>query len=297
MSTCSTPARTRLAARRAAAIAAVAGAAAAFIALTAPAGTAVAPTTSAAPGIATAATATATAPAAATATPPAAYYDAAALYNAGNAAARAGRYAQAILNYERAQLLAPRDPDVRANLAQVRARAGVEAEPPRAWLRRARFARPDHVYEAGLLALTIAGIALLMRERWRPALDGARPTGSAAATAVPSTAATMTNTATTDDHHDRSPRRLLGGLAIAALIALAVCCLDAIATVPAIEDAVVLEAGPASASPSPAGAALFTLREGETVTLEQFHASFCLVRDPTGREGWVARTRLAPVVP
>ena len=47
--------------------------------------------------------------------------DSALFYNLGNAHFKQGDYGQAIVNYKRAQQLAPRDPDVEANLALARA--------------------------------------------------------------------------------------------------------------------------------------------------------------------------------
>jgi hypothetical protein len=47
--------------------------------------------------------------------------DSALFYNLGNAHFKQGDYGQAIVNYRRAQQLAPRDPDVEANLALARA--------------------------------------------------------------------------------------------------------------------------------------------------------------------------------
>jgi hypothetical protein len=52
-------------------------------------------------------------------------YSAAALFNQANAYARAGKPGLAVLNYERAQLLAPNDADIAANLHFVRAKAGL----------------------------------------------------------------------------------------------------------------------------------------------------------------------------
>lgn len=49
--------------------------------------------------------------------------DSALFYNLGNAHFKQGDYGQAIVNYRRAQQLAPRDPDVEANLALARAQA------------------------------------------------------------------------------------------------------------------------------------------------------------------------------
>src|SRR6202161_2860169 len=50
-------------------------------------------------------------------------YSADGLYNLANSYARAGKPGLAVLNYERAALLAPDDPDINANLAYVRTAA------------------------------------------------------------------------------------------------------------------------------------------------------------------------------
>ena len=49
-------------------------------------------------------------------------YSAPALYNLGNAYARTGKPGLAVLNYERARLLDPSDPDLETNLRHVRDR-------------------------------------------------------------------------------------------------------------------------------------------------------------------------------
>lgn len=51
------------------------------------------------------------------------YADSALFYNLGNAYFKQGDYGRAILNYRRAERLAPRDPDVEANLALARAQS------------------------------------------------------------------------------------------------------------------------------------------------------------------------------
>jgi tetratricopeptide (TPR) repeat protein len=58
-------------------------------------------------------------------------------YNLGNAHFREGKLGLAILDYERAQRLAPRDPDIAANLKFAEQRLGVDEvnTPPRAWQR------------------------------------------------------------------------------------------------------------------------------------------------------------------
>jgi len=62
-------------------------------------------------------------------------------YNLGNCLARQGDHARALAQYRAAQRVAPRDPDVAANLALVRRKLGLEEEKPgltdtiRAWAR------------------------------------------------------------------------------------------------------------------------------------------------------------------
>ena len=56
-------------------------------------------------------------------------YSADGLYNLANSYARAGKPGLAVLNYERAALLAPDDVDINANLEYVRASAHVPTEP------------------------------------------------------------------------------------------------------------------------------------------------------------------------
>ncbi len=58
---------------------------------------------------------------------------AALFYNLGNAYYKQGDHGRAILNYRRAQQLAPRDPDIEANLALARAQAVDQFEAVEAW--------------------------------------------------------------------------------------------------------------------------------------------------------------------
>src|SRR5438552_3976095 len=58
-------------------------------------------------------------------------------FNLGNALFRQEKYGLAVLNYERARRLAPRDPDILANLRFTQQRLGVDDvnTPPKAWQR------------------------------------------------------------------------------------------------------------------------------------------------------------------
>ena len=95
-------------------------------------------------------------------TRPVSGYSAAALFNQGNADARQGKTGPAILNYERALLLAPDDADITANLRVVRAKAGLP-DAPQNWLSRSvTYARPNTLAWLGCVGLALAGTSLLL---------------------------------------------------------------------------------------------------------------------------------------
>jgi tetratricopeptide (TPR) repeat protein len=89
-----------------------------------------------------------------------------AYYNLGNALFRDGKLGPALLNYERARRLAPRDPDILANLKFVEQRLGVDEvnTPPRAvqrLLRSAIESRTSSEWSANeLVALWLAALAV-----------------------------------------------------------------------------------------------------------------------------------------
>ena len=187
-------------------------------------------------------------------------YSAAALYNMGNAAARADRPAEAVLNYERARLLAPQDPDIRANLQQVRAKAGL---PQRSnWLGQyVRLANPDVLFWLGTFGIALTGASLLLR---------------------------------------RSGATRRAPLAASASIGLALTLLsvgDAIATAPSLNTAVVMVGSSAVASPIGAAQPLFAIPRAEVVTIHDRYANYILVRDEENREGWVDKSALTPIIP
>ena len=189
-------------------------------------------------------------------------YSAAGLYNLGNAYARAGKPGMAVLNYERASLLAPNDPDIEANLRNLREPLHLRSE-SRNWFERAAvLADPTTLSWIGLLGLMVVGAGLLaepllIRHRW------------------------MRRAA------------MLCGL---ALIGLTVC--NGVVLWPRLHDAVViLSATPARVSPAPMGKASFVLPEAETVTMTAEYEGFVLVQTRAGRTGWVSRANLASVVP
>jgi hypothetical protein len=188
-------------------------------------------------------------------------YSAPALYDLGNQAARAGKPALAVLNYERALLLAPNDEDARANLNAVRKSAGIMT-PPANWLaRHARLGAPNLMYWLGLLGLVLGGGGMLA---YRLRVPKSKPMAVAA---------------------------LMGAAIVVASIG------DAVATMPVLDEAVVMQASPASASPVVGAEPQFTLPVAEVVRIRDRHQRFVLVEDSLNRQGWIPESNVASVIP
>lgn len=193
---------------------------------------------------------------------PAPTYSADALYNLGNSYARAGKPGLAVLNYERAALLAPNDPDIDANLQNVRALAHVPPEPRSRFARIVQAVNPTLAAWGGILGIALIGAGLLWRAR--------APRYRRVRQAV-----------------------ILSG---AALVGLSVS--DAALIWPRMHAAVVLiDKAPARVAPVPMGDTAFVLSEAQTVTMTAEHDEFTLVRTRGGLSGWVARASLGAVVP
>lgn len=189
-------------------------------------------------------------------------YSATSLYNLGNSYARAGKPGLAVLNYERASLLAPNDPDIEANLRYVREGAHLPVEPRSTWQRTVTVGSPTLWSFLGVLGVLLFGCALLAGERY-PA--------------------------------HRWKRRLA---ALVGLLLLGATAGNALVLWPTLHAAVIVTAAtPVQVSPVPMGEQLFTLAEGETVTIAAEHEDFVLVQTGSGRRGWVARVNLVAVVP
>jgi hypothetical protein len=200
--------------------------------------------------------------AAADASPATPGYSATALYNMANAEARNGKPGLAVLNYERARLLSPNDPDIRANLRFVRASLSLPAETGTWFSRNARIAAPDTLSWLGLLGMLIAGAGLLAGRFYS------------------------------------KHRRKLGAVAVVGVSLMGLTLCNAVAVWPTLHEAVIVaHAAPARVSPISIGETLFSLREAESVTMRAEHDGFVLVQTADGRTGWVLRADLAPVVP
>jgi hypothetical protein len=189
-------------------------------------------------------------------------YSAASLFNQANAWARESKTGLAVLNYERAQLLAPNDADIAANLHQVRAKAGLP-DASENWLTRSlTCVRPNTMAWLGSFGLALAGLCLLLVRLY--------------------------------------PRRRLAfrSLTFAAALLVATAIGGAISMWPRVNEAVVIaREAPALTSPVLAAEPLFKLREGETVTVRAEHQDFTLVQTTADRSGWVPREDLARVAP
>ena len=188
-------------------------------------------------------------------------YSAAGLYNAANAYARAGKPGMAVLNYERASLLAPNDPDIEANLRLVREPLRLPSESRNALARAVPRAGPTLLAWSGVMGLLIVGVSLLAGVYPRHRLV------RRAATVI--------------------------GVAMIGLTAA-----NGVLVWPKLHEAVVIASNTAvRVSPAPMGDPLFTLTEAETVKMTAEHEGFVLVQTHAGRTGWAARASLAPVVP
>jgi hypothetical protein len=189
-------------------------------------------------------------------------YSADGLYNVANAYARAGRPGLAVLNYERALLLAPGDADIRTNLDQTRARAHVPTQTRSGFVRMVEAASPAIAAWIGVLGVALVGTALLAMKR-APRLRWLSVAG------------------------------LLPGVALMAFTVS-----HAVLLRPRLHEAVILvNQTPARVTPALMGDTAFVLPEAETVTITAEHEDFILVRNRSGHSGWVARASLGIVVP
>jgi hypothetical protein len=193
---------------------------------------------------------------------PAAGYSAAALYNLANAYARAGKPGLAVLDYERAKLLDPSDPDIDANLRRVRDSSGLR--PPSAGRldRLTQLASPAAVSWLGILGLLIAGLSMLAREV------------------------------------TRAHRGKLLAAALLGFCLIGVAAGSAVAVWPTLHAAVVVgHAVPVRVSPTLIEEPIFTLPEAEIVDINGEHDGFMLIKTAAGRSGWAPNANLALIVP
>lgn len=186
-------------------------------------------------------------------------YSAPVLFNLGNACYRDGQFGAAILSYERAQVLAPRDGSIAANLRLARQKTGVPAQAPNGFQQAARMASPNTLAWIGSFSLMVICLTIGVG-RLLP-----RFTQSRALVAV--AVATL--------------------LAVGASIAI---------RWPDFDRAIVITAkAPARIAPASTAAESFALRAGEAVTVQKLYGQFILARTSDGRSGWVSRNEIGRV--
>jgi tetratricopeptide (TPR) repeat protein len=181
------------------------------------------------------------------------------LFNLGNAWLRLGKPARAILEYERALVLAPRDPAIKANLAAAQQRLGIAPTEVSPWLAAARYFTFDTVVYTGVAALwaLCAAVVLLLL-------------GAAA-------------------------RRFARPLILASALAL---CASADATVLCWSDlyrAVAQGSASLQLAPAASAASSGAVREGEVLWIQDRYAGFNLVRTADGHTGWISDQVAVPV--
>ena len=189
-------------------------------------------------------------------------YSAELLFNLGNAYFRDGQVGAAILNYERAQLLAPNDPDIAANLKFARRQAGLFVERT-SWIQEAaRFFSMNGWAALGTGALVLL-CGLIAAAQFYP--------------------------------RHRLYVRLFTGVAALALCAAVVGIAMQLET---LDRAVVTsQEAVARISPFDAAKSAFVLSAGEVVEIEKEHGDFLFVENRDQRSGWVSKEQIQPVVP
>jgi tetratricopeptide (TPR) repeat protein len=188
-------------------------------------------------------------------------YSAPVLFNLGNAYYHMGQFGEAILNYERAQILAPRDTSIAVNLRLAREKAGVSAPALNKVEQAARILTPNTLAWVGSIALITICLGI--------GVGRVVPRFCHVKIIVGTAAVTL--------------------LAVAASFAI---------RWPEFNRAIIITANaPARIAPAGTAAESFALKAGEPVNLANTYGQFILARTPDGRSGWVARADLARVLP
>jgi len=180
------------------------------------------------------------------------------LFQLGTAYASSGHPGRAVLAYERAQLLAPRDAAIRAELSKTRDAAGIAA-PPSTELH--------------------AALGRLSSDEWAWLSVGCGILAAAGAVAYAWSIRRSTS------------RVILAVGVLAAGVALTGAVLVAAPT----NEAVVVTSDLARIAPFAAAEGAFTATEGEQVQIEQQRGEYIYVRDDD-RAGWLPRSAVERVV-
>jgi tetratricopeptide (TPR) repeat protein len=183
------------------------------------------------------------------------------LFNAGNAAFKAGHFGKAIAAYRQAERLSPRDAELRANLAFVRNQVQGTT------VRESRWQSWGNVLtlnEGALVTATFfwATLALLILRQWRPALVSKLKTSTRVFAAL--TFLAGANLAWQAQRHFHS----------------------SVAVVTASETT-------ARSGPFEEAQSAFTVRDGAELTVRDRHDDWVQVANGAGKIGWVSRKQVA----
>ena len=189
-------------------------------------------------------------------------YSAPVLFNLGNAYDRAGKIGAALANYERARLLAPRDPAIAANETLVRRQTGLNADRT-VWQQAAGFLSPD---------------------LWAWLLTGAIFVGSGLAFLL---------------YAEARPSQNWGRLGLILAIAIALLSIGALTVWNGERHRawVTTAETPVRLSPFDDAQTSFSLADGAEVRIEGHHDDYFLIRDAKGESGWLRKDQAAALIP
>jgi tetratricopeptide (TPR) repeat protein len=174
------------------------------------------------------------------------------LFNLGNACYYNGQLGAAILNYERARILAPHDQTIAANLRLAQTAAGVRVPTINVFERSARLLSPNALAWTGSIALTTICLVLGVR-RFIPRFTAGK---------------------------------VIIGVGVATLLAVTT---SFAIRWPEFDRAIVVAVNaPARIAPASTAAASFSLKAGEPVSIAKSYGQFILACTPDGRSGWVS---------
>lgn len=184
------------------------------------------------------------------------------LYNLGNSYAQTGQTGKAVLNYERALRMAPGDPDITANLQVLRNSTTLFLAPATIPQQLFRLLSLDQWTVVGLLALIVLSVLHLLEIF----------------------------------HPGKKTTKMWSTLATILVISLA--SMGAFSRYEDNQRAVVIqEEVRLLLSPFAAAASQGALQAGRLVTPLRTHADYCLVKDDTGRSGWIEAEGLEYIMP
>jgi tetratricopeptide (TPR) repeat protein len=183
------------------------------------------------------------------------------LFDLANTYYQSGKIGLAIVNYERAQLLAPRDADIAFNLHMARIKAGVADRPIPVVERAVRFLSLNTLSWIGATAILLIGVGIVTR----------RFTG----------------------------RNRLGwqsGMVASTCILAAVLLAVGMRWSELSQAIITVKNTPMYISPVSIGQPLYTLAEGQTVALRKAYGEFLLVETTDGHRGWVKHADITPLI-